>query len=53
MNQLKVMVSDFGDKKSKIGYRTYCCRKTAVCIGDQLLDFSVPELVPSQSTFST
>ena len=29
-----------------------CCRKTAVCIGDQLLDFSVPELVRSQSTFS-
>ena len=27
-----------------------CCRKTAVCIGDQLLDFSVPELVRSQST---
>ena len=25
----------------------------AVCIGDQLLDFSVPELVWSQSTFST
>ena len=31
----------------------YCCRKTAVCNGDQLLDFSVPELVRSQSTFST
>ena len=30
-----------------------CCRKTAVCIGDQLLDFSVPELIQSQSTFST
>ena len=30
----------------------YCCRKTAVCNGDQLLDFSVPELVRSQSTFS-
>ena len=30
-----------------------CCRKTAVCIGDQLLDFSAPELVRSQSTFST
>ena len=30
-----------------------CCRKTAVCNGDQLLDFSVPELVRSQSTFST
>ena len=28
------------------------CRKTAVCIRDQLLDFSVPELVLSQSTFS-
>ena len=27
--------------------------KTAVCIGDQLLDFSVAELVQSQSTFST
>ena len=26
--------------------------KTAVCIGDQLLDFSLPELVRSQSTFS-
>ena len=32
---------------------SYCCRKTAVCIGDKLLDFSVPELVWSQSTFST
>ena len=31
----------------------FCCRKTAVCIGDQLLDFSLPELVRSQSTFST
>ena len=31
----------------------YCCRKTAVCIGDQFLDFSVLELVRSQSTFST
>ena len=31
----------------------YCCRKTAVCNGDELLDFSVPELVRSQSTFST
>ena len=30
-----------------------CCRKTAVCNGDQLLEFSVPELVRSQSTFST
>ena len=30
-----------------------CCRKTAICIGDQLLDVSVPELVRSQSTFST
>ena len=30
-----------------------CCRKTAVCIGDQLLDFSLPELVRSQSTFIT
>ena len=28
-----------------------CCRETAVCIGDQLLDLSVPELVRSQSTF--
>ena len=27
--------------------------KTAVCNGDQPLDFSVPELVRSQSTFST
>ena len=34
-------------------YEYYCCRKTAVCNGDQLLDFSVPELVWSQSTFST
>ena len=32
---------------------SYCCRKTAVCNGDQLLDFSVPELVWSLSTFST
>ena len=31
----------------------YCCRKTAVCIGDQSFDFSVTELVWSQSTFST
>ena len=31
----------------------FCCRKTAVCNGDQLLDFSVPELVLSQSTLST
>ena len=31
----------------------YCCRKTAVCNRDQLLDFSVLELVRSQSTFST
>ena len=31
----------------------YCCRKTAVCDGDQLLDCFVPELVRSQSTFST
>ena len=31
----------------------YCCRKKAVCNGDQLLDFSVPELVWSQSTLST
>ena len=30
-----------------------CCRKTAVCNGDQLLDFSVLELVRSQSMFST
>ena len=31
---------------------SYCCRKTAVCIGDQLLDFSVPELGQIQSAFS-
>ena len=30
-----------------------CCRKTAVCNGDQLLDFSVPELVRSQSMLGT
>ena len=30
-----------------------CCRKTAVCNGNQLLDFSVLELVRSQSMFST
>ena len=30
-----------------------CCRKTEICNGDQLLDFSVPELVRSQSKFST
>ena len=29
-----------------------CC-KTAVCVGDQLLEFCVSELVRSQSTFST
>ena len=34
-------------------YCRSCCPKTAVCNGDQLLDFSVPELVRSQSTFST
>ena len=34
-------------------YKCDCCRKTAVFIGDQLLIFSVPELVRSQSTFST
>ena len=28
------------------------CRETAVCIGDQLLDFSVPKLVRNQSKFS-
>ena len=33
--------------------QSYCCRKVAVCIGDQLLDFSVPELVRSQPTFCT
>ena len=33
--------------------RDYCCRKTAVCIGAQLPDFSAPELVRSQSAFST
>ena len=32
----------------------YCCRKTSVCIGDQLLlDFSVLELVRSESAFRT
>ena len=31
----------------------FCCRKTAVCDGDQLLDFSIPEHLRSQSTFST
>ena len=30
-----------------------CCRKTVVCNWVQLLDFSVLELVRSQSTFST
>ena len=44
--------------KSVLKYQTsrtlcYCCRKTAVCNGDQLLDFFVPELVWSQSTFSS
>ena len=34
-------------------YNSNSCCKTAVCNGDQLLDFSVPELVRSQSTFST
>ena len=32
---------------------SYCCRKTTVGIEDQLLNFSVPELVLSQSTIST
>ena len=32
---------------------SYCCSKTAVCNEDQLLDFSVPKLVRSQSTFGT
>ena len=41
----------FGRKVSDNIY--YCCRKTAVCIGDQLLNFSLPELVRSQSTFNT
>ena len=35
----------------------FCCSKTTVCtgevIGDQLLNFSVPDLAQSQSTFST
>ena len=31
----------------------HCCRKRAVCNGDQLLNFSVPELVRSQSALST
>ena len=31
----------------------YCCRKATVCNGHQWLDFSVPELVRSQSTCST
>ena len=31
----------------------YCCRKTTVFNEDQLLDFSVLELVRSQSAFST
>ena len=34
-------------------YATDCCRKTEVCNGDQLPDFSVPEFVRSQSTSST
>ena len=33
--------------------KNYSCPKTPVCNGDQLLDFSVPELVRSQSTSST
>ena len=44
----KFFIILFHDKNKSI-----CCRKTALRIGDQLLDFSVPELVPSQSTFST
>ena len=31
----------------------YCCRKTAVRDEDQLLDFSVPELVRRQSVFGS
>ena len=31
---------------------THCCHKTAVCDGDQWLDFSVPKLVWSQSTLT-
>ena len=31
----------------------YCCLTTAVCHGDQLLDFFLPELVRSQAAFST
>ena len=38
---------------NSIKSKNYCCRKTAVCDGDQLLDFFVPELVRSQSTFGT
>ena len=30
-----------------------CCRKTAVCNGDQLLDFPLLALARSQSTFGT
>ena len=33
--------------------KVYWCRKTAVCNGDQLLDFSALEHVVSQSRFST
>ena len=43
----------FLQPKSYIAKEADCCRKTAVCNGDQLLDFSVPELVRRQSTFGT
>ena len=33
--------------------KTNCCRKTAVSIWDQVLNFSIQELVRSQSTSST
>ena len=45
--------SSYKMPKVKNYFLVNCCRKTSVCIGDQLLDFSVPGLVRSQSTLRT
>ena len=50
---LRTIAKQFSVNTKDLCDVSFCCRKTAVCNGDQLLDFSVPELVRSQSTFST
>ena len=52
-NRRALLVSRNAEKNIKNNSENNSCRKTAVCIGDQLLDFSVLEFVRSQSTFST